>query len=352
MRRFLILLALIFALAVPAAAQGEDCPGAPAPRLTYGIEARVLPGAPNRLRAEPNTSAEIVGEIGPGETAFVGSGPVCAESYLWWYVNYNGIVGWTVEGSGDEYFLEPLPENVVSTIGDAETSVEFEGITYTFANGLGTAAPLGVSAIVVPQEEPVEEGPYWIGHPDYLEFKFDSYSLENDQRNAYLRIFPVQAFAEMNEYVADQVSALQRLLASTEGIPTAEPLPFLPVFNAGQVFRAQVERLDFENGSGIRFLTRFAQDVYPVSNQDLLYTFQGITDDGQYYVSAILPITADMLPNEIEPDFDFEAFVTNYEQYMTDLVDTLNSAASDAYMPELNTLDAMIESLQIEPALG
>ena len=35
-------------------------------------------------------------------------GPVCAaDGRNWWQVNYNGIIGWTAEGSGTSYWLEP-----------------------------------------------------------------------------------------------------------------------------------------------------------------------------------------------------------------------------------------------------
>jgi hypothetical protein len=48
-----------------------------------------------------------VGRI-PGEDGFVVlEGPVCAEGYAWWRVDYNGTLGWTVEGTGEEYWVEP-----------------------------------------------------------------------------------------------------------------------------------------------------------------------------------------------------------------------------------------------------
>ncbi|MBC8099097.1 MAG: SH3 domain-containing protein, partial [Armatimonadetes bacterium] len=56
-----------------------------------------------------------IGEI-PGEASFtVLEGPVCADGFNWWRVNYDGLEGWTVEGQGTEYWVEPfdptLPSN-------------------------------------------------------------------------------------------------------------------------------------------------------------------------------------------------------------------------------------------------
>ena len=32
------------------------------------------------------------------------------DGFSWWLVNYNGIVGWTAEGQGAEYWLRPLAQ--------------------------------------------------------------------------------------------------------------------------------------------------------------------------------------------------------------------------------------------------
>jgi hypothetical protein len=84
-----------------------QCPGTPASRLEIGGVARVTPGAPNRVRAQASTSSAILGNMPAGTAFIVLAGPVCADGYAWWQVNFNGIIGWTAEGSGAVYFLEP-----------------------------------------------------------------------------------------------------------------------------------------------------------------------------------------------------------------------------------------------------
>lgn len=78
-------------------------------RLTTQIQARVAPGLPNNLRAEPSTNGAVIGEI-PGEGIFTTlAGPTCDElGYLWWQVDFDGLVGWTAEGRNGDYLLEPL----------------------------------------------------------------------------------------------------------------------------------------------------------------------------------------------------------------------------------------------------
>lgn len=85
----------------------EACVGGQTPRLTPGEHGRVTPGAPNNLRAAPGTRAALLTEIpGLGEFAVL-TGPVCADGLNWWQVDYQGQVGWTAEGRGQEYWIMP-----------------------------------------------------------------------------------------------------------------------------------------------------------------------------------------------------------------------------------------------------
>jgi uncharacterized protein YraI len=68
---------------------------------------RVTPGLPNNLRTQPSLSAAPIGQIPAGGLFRVLGGPVCADNSAWFQVNYNGVVGWTMEGQGFTYWLEP-----------------------------------------------------------------------------------------------------------------------------------------------------------------------------------------------------------------------------------------------------
>lgn len=77
------------------------------PRLYAGGYGYVLPGLPNRLRAEPSQYARQVGRMPAGAAFSVLAGPVCSEGWNWWQVNYGGRIGWTAEGSNHEYWIAP-----------------------------------------------------------------------------------------------------------------------------------------------------------------------------------------------------------------------------------------------------
>ncbi len=81
------------------------CPGFQPSWISAGRYATVTPGLPNRLRANATTSSQILALIPAGATISVISGPACAENAAWWQVNYHGVIGWTMEGQGDNVWL-------------------------------------------------------------------------------------------------------------------------------------------------------------------------------------------------------------------------------------------------------
>ena len=108
----------------------------------------------------------------------------------------------------------------------------------------------------------------------------------------------------------------------------------------------------FASGSGIRYLTEYAQYYAPVNNTDLFYTYQGLTGDGKYWISAILPINNPILPADaVNPPggMSWEEFTANYQTYMADMINQLNSQTSESYSPNLAALDALVASITIQP---
>ncbi len=92
--------------------QVPNCTGAPASRLANSGLARVtLTGGANNLRAQPGTNQSLVGRIQPGgEMVITHEQPVCAGGMLWWNVwaRDGSGAGWTSEGQGSDYWLEPV----------------------------------------------------------------------------------------------------------------------------------------------------------------------------------------------------------------------------------------------------
>jgi WD40 repeat protein len=72
--------------------------------------ARMIDVVPNRVRSVPQKGDNLVGKLNPGDVVKVLEGPVCADGLVFWRVASDSIPGgsgWTAEGDGQEYWLEP-----------------------------------------------------------------------------------------------------------------------------------------------------------------------------------------------------------------------------------------------------
>lgn len=231
-------------------------------------------------------------------------------------------------------------------------AVSFSGSEFVIPPGLATSA----TPSIVPASLDLQ-APIWDIYPSYAEFSLDGYILQGTFHEPRFRIYPAAEFEAANEGAAQIINELRALLAAQEA-PLPVNLPFLPLFNAGQIFHAKEQFIPFQNGTGIRFLTQFGQDVSPVNNHSLFYTFQGLTSDGRYYISAILPANAPFLVEYPSPEFpvppsgipfDWENW-ENTQSYMDAVTQQINSADPAVFNPPLTTLDALIQSIRISGA--
>jgi hypothetical protein len=90
-------------------------------RLESGVQGRLTPGGlPNNLRQDATTAGTLIGQIPPGASFTIMDGPVCANNYVWWYVDYAGKVGWTAEGDPVErvYWLQPVLSDPVRAVDE------------------------------------------------------------------------------------------------------------------------------------------------------------------------------------------------------------------------------------------
>ena len=136
---------------------------------------------------------------------------------------------------------------------------------------------------------------------------------------------------------------LQTLLETQQ---VRDQLPFLPLVpSSRQALDAQVQYLDFKTGKGVRFLTQFNNGLVQINNTELIYTFQGLSSDGKYYISAILPVTHPELPDTSRVD---EQLVLNgFQDYISKTVTLLNQQPAGSFTPDLNKLDELIRSIEV-----
>lgn len=167
-------------------------------------------------------------------------------------------------------------------------------------------------------------------------------------------IYPAPAwrdlYVRMGEKEGNPVDTLKNLLAKGSSSIQGE-IPVLPFADAFQVLKARVKLLPFHGGKGFAFVTAYAQDDVPVANDALFYTFQGLTDDGRYWISFYYPVNASVLPKTLgdSPEMkDYDAFEKNLGAYRKKTVRALEDPKT-VYTPDLARLDALVRSIEILP---
>jgi len=204
----------------------------------------------------------------------------------------------------------------------------------------------GFQSETIPEVTDSVNYPYWEVLPKYSRVTLENYPIQDHLMKPQIFIYPVAELAKINEGAATIITSLKTLLQSPQEI---ENMPFLPLFNAAQMMHTNIQYLDFKNGQGLRYLTQFSQGFVSVNNYELIYTYQGLTSDGKYYVAAVLPVNHPSLPVDGQvTGSEPPEFASNFKDYVKNVVKSLNPQAAYSFTPDLTQLDAMMSSLEIK----
>jgi hypothetical protein len=199
---------------------------------------------------------------------------------------------------------------------------------------------------------------WWQKTPGHTQLTLEAYLLQGKFHQPQLFVYPALDYAQLVPAAFESMHRLNNVFVS---LPSdSDGLPAIPFLNAQQAFASHVQIVSFQNGRGVRFLTEYAQ--YPVSanNTDLFYHFQGFTSDGEYYVVAILPITAPVLaetsdagaplpPGGIPYPYFAEGIEADMPGYYTAVTALLDSTSPESFSPTIGRLDSLIQSMQVQP---
>ena len=248
----------------------------------------------------------------------------------------------------------PPPTEVVQPGG---TTISLRNVSFVIPTGLATDA----NSEVVPAVAE-DQGAPWDVAPEHIRFSLRNYYVAVKPFSVcQIDIYPADEYA--NQHTAANVS-LQRLkgaLGNPSASLTNETLPQVPYFNAASVFAAQVKRIHFANGDGVRMVTQYAQGLNPIANDGTFYHFEGLTADGKYYIVAVLPVQAPFLQNTDDPNAgapsgsvpfpgaDSLGTPSVYENYVATVSGKLDSFPPDQFSPSLAALDSLIQSLKVSP---
>ncbi len=271
------------------------------------------------------------------------------------------VFSWTAGGPVDYYRnaeAEAPGEAEITSIPAEAIEMDLAGLADTFTWSVQPGFP-------------AQPGPGGGGMPPHILLTFDGETPEEavTNNNQRMYIFPAQAYIDLynaqgSSLVEDQVTRLSQLIAEADDrqeLPES-PMPLLPPPDSFMDRWAQFRDLDFGIGRGVRYVSDSPnrQEIGPWTNETSGYYYEGLTDNGVFYVSLYWPVATESLPNtpdDVPPDV--MAVATDpetYPTYLQETKDTLNELDPSAWTPNLASLDTMVASLtfptEVEPGLS
>jgi hypothetical protein len=253
----------------------------------------------------------------------------------------------------------PATTSPSSTPTAQPSSVEKTSVTFgRLSLDIPSSVASGASGSDYPRND-VEDAAFWQKTPGHLQVSLgDYYALQGKFHEPQIYVYPALEYAQLVPAAFESMHRLRNVMNKPDTSISADQLPAVPFFNAAQIFASNVQAISFQNGDGVRFLTEYAQYAAPVNNHELIYHFQGFTDDGEYYIIAILPVTAPILADTSDAGAPLPSggvpypFMTNpsaddMQSYYASVTDLLNATPSDAFSPTIDQLDSLIRSMRI-----
>lgn len=248
------------------------------------------------------------------------------------------------------------PDPTSTLLPPAPTPVQVSGRPLSLVVPTGLANGVMVSQVSRAEGEGVAP---WDVTPGHTRLVLDAYPLSGRSFAPEIRVYPASDYALMYPAAFESIHRLDNILYGPNGLTGDEPLPDVPYLNASEMLSSRAQVLPFQSGSGVRFLTQYDQYAAPINNNELIYTYQGLSRDGTYYIVATLPVTLPVLPESSDP----AAVVppggvaypgqgqssSDYEAYYAAVTGLLDSANSGDFAPSIDQLDQLIASMLITP---
>ncbi len=221
------------------------------------------------------------------------------------------------------------------------TTIDSKGLVLT----LPFAVAQGAFVDTIPADGPDEGWPEF-ALPARRTISFSGYAVENHFHTPMIYVYPLGEMINDGKFGGSMAFILRTLLENPGfDLQAEENLPFLPPFNAAQMFHVLEQRLESEHTTAIRYLTLYSQAYVGIDNYNVFYTFQGISKDGKYYIAAVLPIHSSLLSDTEATNEELEQFSKYYPAYIHGMREMITNQNGGVLTPSLVALDAMMMSL-------
>jgi hypothetical protein len=230
----------------------------------------------------------------------------------------------------------------------------YENISFVIPTGLGS----GASGEIVPANpEPLAYS------TKFVRIVLNDFPVvapsPNDYYKAEVRVYPVAEYIALNNWAYTVVNRLQTMLANPSAPLLNATLPYPPYRGtAAQLYAAQARLVSFKNGNGVRMLSSYAQYPAPIGKLESIYHYEGLTQDGKYFLVVDVPVVLPAYSDITNPGENGVTYPLNYQgwedvqPYYQSMTDLLNTFSPDTFNPNLDKLDALVQSINVGEVSG
>lgn len=155
----------------------------------------------------------------------------------------------------------------------------------------------------------------------------------------------VPDFTKAYSDLVTTTTAVRKVLGTGPGHPALRTnLPEWALIDAAQSIHAKVQVIQGAWASGIAYLTQEVQDDVPVTNEGLLFIFQGVSRDGRWFISLKAPVSSPELVGPV-PAVDWDS-TPALNAYLHRMETRLDQAPDASFSPSLSGLLALVRSIQ------
>lgn len=251
--------------------------------------------------------------------------------------------------------IAPTPQNE----NISEKKVEFQGVSFTYNPQIfGQVKTEEIADIKLKEET---DKPDSVG-PRHRLFTF---YLATDYSPMQIAVYPINDFSKMYavnkssvQTMENEINDFKKVLKDKNHRNESKQIPFFQYRDAYQDFQVKVKHFPFSGGKGILFLTFWSTQYELPSNRQLRYIFEGVTDDGKYYVLAEMPAKVKFLSDESAQEyegykvpwgkFDDKIEMKRFASVTEKIGQRLDKLPQNEFQPQLNELEKIISTLKIE----
>ncbi len=330
------ILVILLVLAMPALSAGAQlCEGTLYNNLIPGDTAIVVTDFVLNVRSEPSLKGDLLAQLEPDTELPVTGGPVCADGYSWYEVQFQeDSTGWVAEADHEEYWLGKLPRVYTTYERPADPNGSSPAVRFTYPEASVERIDFDSASIL---------GSTYAGEQIILR------PLAGEP--IFITAIPFEEFRDTPGGGWDRAEVLQILVNEWSDVALEATYAYPNNEGAWPTIVGLKNFEEFQNGQGFSYIAAYVDtdNLVPVDRDSFWYAFHGMTDDGAYFVTITMPIQVPQLPEAppSDPD-DMTEYFAGYLPWIGEVRESLRAQAPASLSPTYSLVKGIVYSLEIE----